>query len=82
MKDETALNALHKMIDHCAQEMEFHTMQRVVNQVLRKKRTNEEFKLSAHIGEYDVENFILDFGSDVNVLPKKTWEMMGKLKLI
>jgi hypothetical protein len=24
---------------------------------------------------------ILDLGSDVNVLPKKTWEMMGKPKL-
>jgi hypothetical protein len=29
-----------------------------------------------------MENFILDLGFDVNVLPKKTWEMMGKLKLI
>jgi hypothetical protein len=29
-----------------------------------------------------VDNFILYLGSDVNVLPKKTWEMMGKPKLI
>jgi hypothetical protein len=29
-----------------------------------------------------MDNVILDLGSDVNVLPKKTWEMMGKPKLI
>jgi hypothetical protein len=43
-----------------------------VNQVLRRKRTNGEFKLSAQIGEYDVDNFILDLGSNVNVLLNKT----------
>jgi len=53
-----------------------------VNQVLRKKRTNGEFRLSAKIGEYDVDNVILDLGFDVNVLPKQTWEMMGKTKII
>jgi hypothetical protein len=57
-------------------------MQRVVNQVLCKKRTSREFRLSVQIGEYDMDNVILDLGSDVNVLPKKTWEMMGKSKLI
>jgi hypothetical protein len=29
-----------------------------------------------------MDNIILDLGSDVNVIPKKTWEMMGKSKLI
>jgi hypothetical protein len=29
-----------------------------------------------------VDNIILDLGSDVNVLPKKTWELMGKPKLV
>jgi hypothetical protein len=76
------VNALYEMIDHCTQEREIPITQRVVNQVLHKKRTNREFRLSAQIGEYDVDNVILDLGSDVNVLPKKTWEMMGKTKLI
>jgi hypothetical protein len=35
-----------------------------------------------YIGEYNMDNVILDLGSDVNVLPRKTWEMMGKHKLI
>jgi hypothetical protein len=25
---------------------------------------------------------MLDFGSDVNILPKKTWEAMGKPKMV
>jgi hypothetical protein len=44
--------------------------------------TNREFRFNAQIGEYDVDNVILDLGSYVNVLPKNTSEMMGKPKLV
>jgi hypothetical protein len=47
MKDETTLSALCDMIDHCTQEREIPIAERVVNQVLHKKRTNGEFILSA-----------------------------------
>jgi hypothetical protein len=52
----------------------------VVNQVLHRKGTNGEFRFSVQIGEYDVDNVKL--GSKVNFLPKKTWEMMGKPKIV
>jgi hypothetical protein len=71
IKYETALNALYEMIDHCRQGRETPITQRVVNQVLHRKRPNGEFILSVQIGEYDVDIVILDLGSDVNVLPKK-----------
>jgi hypothetical protein len=29
-----------------------------------------------------VDTVILDLGFDVNVLPRKTWELMGKTKLV
>jgi hypothetical protein len=29
-----------------------------------------------------MDNIIMDLGSDVNVTPRKTWEMMGQPKLI
>jgi hypothetical protein len=54
----------------------------MVNQVLHKKRTNKEFRFSAHIGDYDVDNVILDLGYDVNVIPRKTWDMIGKPKIV
>jgi len=30
------------------------------------------------IGDYDMDNIILDLGSDVNILPKNTWVMMER----
>jgi hypothetical protein len=34
------------------------------------------------IEEYEMSNIILDLGYDVNVLPRKTWETMGKPKMV
>jgi hypothetical protein len=45
--------------------------------VQSKKRKNREFGLNAQIEDYDMDNIILDLGSDVNVTPRKTWDMMG-----
>jgi len=38
-------------------------------------------RLTMQIGEYEMDQIILDLGFDVNVLPKKTWERMGRLAL-
>ena len=35
-------------------------------------------RLHAQIGDYDMNNIILDLGLEVNVLTKHTWEQMGK----
>jgi len=34
-------------------------------------------RLATQIGEYEMDQVILDLGSDVNVLPKQNWEQMG-----
>ena len=34
-------------------------------------------RLTTQIGEYEMDQIILDLGLDVNVLPKQTWECMG-----
>ena len=34
-------------------------------------------KLTAQIGEFEMDEVILDLGSEVNVLTKHTWEHMG-----
>jgi hypothetical protein len=49
---------------------------------LCKKRTNREFKFSTQIREYNIDNVILDLRYNVNELPTKTWEMMGKPMLL
>ena len=54
---------------------------RKVNNLHRQKRTRKEMRLSEKIGEYDMDQVILDLGSKANVLTNKTWELMGKPKL-
>jgi hypothetical protein len=70
VEDENELHTLCSMIYNCTQGKEDPTENKVVNQLLHKKRTNGEFGFNAHIGEYDIDNVILDLGFDVNVLPK------------
>ena len=38
-------------------------------------------RLSAVIGSYEIDEVVLDLGSEVNVMTKQTWEIMAKLKL-
>jgi hypothetical protein len=56
--------------------------ERGVRHVGKKKRTIKEFKFSTNIEKYDMDNVILDMWSDVNILPKKSWEQMRKQKLV
>jgi hypothetical protein len=72
VEDEKELHTLCSMINHCTQGKVVPTKNKVANQLLRKKRTNGEFRFILQIGEYDIDSVILDLGFDVNVLPKKT----------
>jgi hypothetical protein len=53
-----------------------------VYQLSKKRRTNKELHLNAQIGDYDIYYAVLDLGSEVNVMTKQTWALMGKPKLI
>ncbi len=35
-------------------------------------------RLTAQIEEFEMDQVILDLGSDANFLPKQTWERMGR----
>ena len=39
-------------------------------------------KLTTQIGEFEMDEVILDLGSEVNVLTKQTWEQMGSPQLV
>lgn len=43
-----------------------------------KTRRGWEMRLTAQIGEYEMDQVILDLGWDVNNLPNQTWEKMGR----
>jgi hypothetical protein len=57
-------------------------LNREVHQIGKKRRTNKELHLNSQIDEYDIDYVVLDLGSEVNVMTKKTWALMGKPRLI
>jgi hypothetical protein len=50
---------------------------KIVNHLHTRRRTRE-FRLNANIGVFNMGDIILDLGSEVNVLPKTTWQCMGE----
>ena len=52
--------------------------ERRVNHVGKRLKTGHKLRMTAHIGDYDMDYIILELGSDVNILTRKTWENMGK----
>jgi hypothetical protein len=57
-------------------------LNREVHQNGQRRRKNKELHLNAQIGEYEINYVVLDLGSEVNVMMKYTWALMGKPKLI
>jgi hypothetical protein len=53
-------------------------LEREVCKVSKKKCTGREFKMIIEIGGYDMDGFMLDMGSNVNIISKKSWEFKGK----
>jgi hypothetical protein len=69
---------LQGLLEKCNSGEEIQLEQKKLNHVRRKTRTNRVFKLNANIGYFNMGGIILDLGSQVNVLPKRTWETMGE----
>jgi hypothetical protein len=38
--------------------------------------------MTTELRSYEMDGVMLDLGSDVNILPKKSWELMGKPNLV
>jgi hypothetical protein len=49
-----------------------------VNHLHTRIRTSREFRLNVNIGDFNMGDIIMDLGSKVNVLSKKTWKCMGE----
>jgi hypothetical protein len=52
--------------------------QRVQRRIVQ---VGKEFILVAQLDEFEIKDVMLDLGYDVNILPKKTWEALGKPQL-
>jgi hypothetical protein len=82
IKDEKAMQEIQHLVRQYEIGRIDPMLSRAVNQVSRKRRTNKELHLSAQIGDYDVDYVVLDLGSEVNVMMKQTWALMGKPRFI
>jgi hypothetical protein len=68
----------YKICYKYVREEEGRLEQKTNNNIHTRRRTSREFRLNANIGNFNMGDIILDLGSEVNVLPKKTWQFMGE----
>ena len=75
MHDSKAMKGLQELITMCTGLGEPHIVR---NLGKHTSRIGREMRLTAQIGDYEMDQVIMDLGSDTNVLPKQTWEHMGR----
>jgi len=75
LRDNKEIKELQELVTRCVGSRELHVVQKLGKHALR---TGREMRLTAQIGEYEMDQVILDLRSDANVLPKQTWEHMGR----
>jgi hypothetical protein len=80
--NENVVQELHNLIRQYELGKVDPLLNRAVHHIGKKRRKNKELHLNAQIGEYDIDYVVLDLGSEVNVMTKKNWALMGKTKLI
>jgi hypothetical protein len=78
LNDPSSVKVLQNMLEICNTEVEGKLEKKTVNHLHTRRRTSREFRLNANIGDFNMGDVILDLGSEVNVLPKKTWKCMGE----
>ena len=72
---------MQSIIDKFEQPISQAMVNQTIHQIKKYIRTGKDIRLSTQIRDYDMDEFILNLGSEVNVLKKQTWELMGKPKL-
>ena len=82
IKDEKSIQEIQNLIRQYEIGRTYHLLNKVVHQLSKKRRTNKELHLNSQIAYFDIDYVVLDLGSEVNVMTKQTWEVMGKPKLI
>jgi hypothetical protein len=76
--DPSSVKVLKNMLEICKTDVEGNLEQKIVNHLHIRRRTSREFRLNANIRYFSMGDIILDLGSEVNVLPKKTCKCMGE----
>lgn len=78
LHDNRVVKGLQELITRCAGSGEPCVVQKLGKHA---SCTGWEMRLMTKIGDYEMDQIILDLGLDANVLPKQTLECMGKPSL-
>jgi hypothetical protein len=78
LNDPSSVKILQNILERCSIDREGKLEQKTINHIHTRRRTSREFRLNANIEDFNMGYIILDIGSEVNVLPKKTWKCMGE----
>ena len=74
LHNQKVVENLQALIDCCAKRIDPPMEVKDVHKLYKhKKCTSGEMRLTAQIGDYEMDQDILDLGTDVNVLPNQTW---------
>jgi hypothetical protein len=73
LNDPSSVKVFKNMLERCNTEVEGKLEKKIINHLHKIRRTSREFRMNANIGDFNMGDIILDLGSEVNVLPKKTW---------
>ena len=82
IRNEKDIGELQRIIDQYHQSSSMSSTQHAIHNIMGHTRTRREMRLTAQVGEFEMDEVILDLGSDVNVLTKQKWEQMGNPKLV
>jgi hypothetical protein len=82
LNDPSYVKVLQNMLERCNTWVEGKLEKKTINHLHTRIRTSREFRLNANIGDFKMGYVILDLGSELNVLPKKTWQWMGEPTLV
>ena len=74
MRNEKAVRELQCIIDQYLPYSSMSSAQCAIHNIMGHTRTGREMRLTAQVGEFEMDEVILDLGSEVNVLTKQTWE--------
>jgi len=73
--DNKAVKSLQELINKCPSKENALHGHRVVRKIGKHKaRTGHKMRLTVQIEDYEMEQVILDMGSDANIFQRKTWE--------
>jgi hypothetical protein len=72
LNEPSSIKVLQNMLEICNINIEGNLEKKIINHLHTRRRKSREFRLNANIGDFNMGDIILDFGSEVNLLPKKT----------